>query len=370
MIFRVREMGNANETKKPGNSQVRPDDKVKGLLMDNEIKKLLGRGGMKYVETEVFIQPINGIDFGIDVGYKLHVNVSKDYFMDFLEKAVGIFSENNTSFKIWKPSAFDREIGVQQGKDITIYTQSRSEAIRIISELSRVLGKYPPGKAPPNEEKITEYISTRVANYNDSPLINPWNPNDIISGLQSRLGDKKAGWFRGLKERAKLVSRSDVLNGKAEIGDIVALLDTDGKYRPAELVNYIPENGEVYLKHLIGTEAGRIDKKGVENLSREPGNKSMELSVLEKVLNGKSRVVSRFDIINGKSRPGDIVVVSMEDGYWPAAITEYDQDYNLTLVPLGGEKEGKSVVVEINNITRAPAEKIGMEFMKDLWLND
>ena len=49
----------------------------------------------------------------------------------------------------------------QRGKLLTIYAQSRWEAIKTISELKPILSKYRSGVLPPYETRLNDFMSYR-----------------------------------------------------------------------------------------------------------------------------------------------------------------------------------------------------------------
>ncbi len=164
-----------------------------------------------------------------DVGYKLHVNVSDECIPQFLDEAIKLLSEKGADFKVMRPSMRDRASEGQQCKLLTIFTRSKFRAETIASDLERILEpptckyEYHSGTIPSNEIKYNDYITYRYCNFKDSILHNPWNPYERIDGLESRLGAKFADWTEPLGE-THIVSRSDVLNGAAKLGDIVMIL--------------------------------------------------------------------------------------------------------------------------------------------------
>ncbi len=339
---------------------------------DIRLREIFNENGIGYVEGDDFIDADTERNLKREVGYKgykLHINVSLENVMNFLEDAVPILGKEGTAFKIWKPSLLGEQEGSQQGKLVTIYAQSRSEAIRVISTLNPILAKYAPGQMPPYEKQLTAFISYRYADFSDEVLNNPWNPNDTVSGGEGRLGIKVASWARGIEEKPRLVSRSDIDEGRAKTGDVVALLGVDGKYVPAELVGYRPiaANPElaaqgVYLRPLAGRDTGKIlDKTNLQNISRTPGEKSDALFVLEKILNTGSKMATRFDVANGNTKQGDIIAIDTTEGYVPAEIVTGSQSGSnaVSVVVLAGVDKGKRIDMELKYISRTPSEKLG-----------
>ncbi len=330
-----------------------------GKKDDKKVVEMFNKNNM-FCDTsddDYFIR--HEVNNGRTTGYKLHVNVSKEDVLRFLEDAIPLLG-NNTSFKIWKPSLLDEQIGSQQGKLLTIYAESRSEAIELISKLSSVLEEYKPEQLPPYEKRLTPYITYRYAEFFGEALHNPWNEKEAIEDDAGRQGTQGARWARGLEEKPRLLSRSDVEDGKGKIGDIVALKLAEG-YTPAELVNYNPKAKLVYLAPLVGSQAGKIIEADLGNISKTPNEKSELLNVLYKLLNeGAINLRSRDDIINGNFRIGDLVAIKIDEGYVPAVIIKKLEHVNIIVRPLSGDKEDRFINDEARAISRTPAEKLGL----------
>ncbi len=254
---------------------ITPYSKVSDIEVINIFEQ--GIGGMKieYIAsaTDAFIHSDNTeILQDRSSGYKLHVNVSEQDTLNFLKEAVPALGKANAIFKIWKPSVPMPQDGtVQQGKLLTIYVPSRAEAIRIISDLRPILSKCNKGLMPPNEKHLTDFVSYRYSDLlYDEPISNPWNPLESISAEQSRRGTKAADWARGLDERPKVVSGSDIAKGNAKIGDLVALRSEHGLFIPAELTDYDPKAKTVQLEPLSGESSGKRKRGNLKEISERP----------------------------------------------------------------------------------------------------
>ena len=211
-------------------------------------------------------------------GYKLHVDVAKEDRVSFLNEAIPLLLNKGVPFKVWEPKLLEEENGTtQQGKLLTIYNLSRGDALEVIKLLNTILQNYRVGKLPPSEIQLSEYISYRYANFYDDPLKNPWNQTEVIDGDQSRNGDERAWeWVRKLDEEPKIVSREDIADGRAKIGDIVAYLTEKG-YVAAELLDYHINEHKLVLQIISGSQKDEITIADLGSISRTPREKLTHL---------------------------------------------------------------------------------------------
>ncbi len=211
---------------------------------DNSVRAIFGKNRIGFYEnkTDVFFHSNLEHQLKRSAGYKLHVNVSEQDILQFLKDAVPKLESEGVAFKIWKPSMLSMisSDDDQRGKLLTIYAQSRWEAIKTISELKPILSKYRSGVLPPYETRLNDFMSYRYSSFQDQTLINPWNSDEKIGSYESRTGVAVA-WARGLelKDAPRLVSRSEVEAGNAKLGDLVAVRVGGLKgYVAAELLDY------------------------------------------------------------------------------------------------------------------------------------
>ncbi len=254
------------------------------LWTDDKVREAFGEKGCKeegsfFISKNMFFIPESK---GAFKGYKIHVNVSDECVLSFLEEFVPKLEDKGVVFKVWRPSKLNDAEAAGQGKLLTIYAQSRYEALQICDMLEPLIVKYLNDILPqrektlesPKHPNLTGFVSYRYCTFTKQPLCDSWHAGIRITDDESRNGNK-AGWARGLDEIPRIVSRLDVIEGRAKIGDMV-LLQRQGQDVPAELLDYDPIRNTVCVLdiHVLGMivlmNAVPVDKLSESLLRNDP----------------------------------------------------------------------------------------------------